>query len=199
MGASGLIPPALDFTFNRADDVQGSLEFELTKSTFLKGLFGYERLSDLGTPGDNKDAQLIYGRAAMNQILGRYFSFSVRYHYNQSRYLDGSGREIPGIPRHSGDARLLFIHPAGIQAGLVESYIGTMSLDDENKAKQKGYLKTDFYVQKEFFGKRFLLLAAINNVFNKGYRTFENPIVSYEGVALPAKGRTYVLRGEYRF
>ena len=71
---SGLIPPTLDIAFNRADDVEGSIEYELTRRTFLKGLLGYQKLSDQTTPGNNGKAQLLYGRVAVNQILGQNFS-----------------------------------------------------------------------------------------------------------------------------
>ncbi len=196
---SGLVPPTFDIMFNRADDVEGSIEHELTKKTFLKGLFGYEKLSNISTLGDNKKAQLVYSRVAINQILGKHFSFSVRYHYNDSMYLDGSGRKLPGIPRDSGDARLYFVHPSGIQVGLLESYIGTMFADDANKIKLKGYFRTDLYAQKELFKKRLFLSAAIKDLFNKSYITQDHPLVWYGGAALPAKGRTFTFRGEYRF
>jgi tetratricopeptide (TPR) repeat protein len=196
---SGLIPPTFDIEFNRADDVEGSIEYELMKKTFFKALIGYERLSDLTTPGDDHKAQLVYGRIALNQILGRFFSFSIRYHYNDSLFLDGSGRHLPGIPRDSGDARLVFIHPIEMKVGVRESYTGPMFADDANRIKLKGYFSTDLYAQKEFFKKRVFLSAAINNLFNTSHQTLDHPSVWYGGIPLPAKGRTFYFRGEYRF
>ena len=38
VGVSGLIPPTFDMDFNAAQDLQGSVECELTKKTFIKGL-----------------------------------------------------------------------------------------------------------------------------------------------------------------
>ena len=195
----GLIPPTFDIAFSHADDLEGSVELELTKDTFLHGLIGYQWLSDISTLGDNKKARLVYGRAALNRILGQYFSFSIRYHYNNSRYLDGSGRILPGVPRDSGDARFYFIHPCGIQLGVVESYNGKMFLDDSNKLHQGGYFKTDLFAQMELFQKHLFLSAAIQNVFDKPYLTLASPVIHYGGIALPARGRTFSLRGEYRF
>jgi tetratricopeptide (TPR) repeat protein len=196
---SGLIPPTFDIAFNRADDVEGSIEYELMSKTFLKALIGYEKLSDLTTLGDNHKAKLVYGRIALNQILGQYFSFSIRYHYNDSLYLDGSGRHLPGIPRDSGDARLVFISPSEMKVGVRESYIGPMFADDTNRIKLKGYFSTDLYAQKEFFKKRVFLSSVISNLFNASYKTLDHPSVWYGGTPLPAKGRTFYINGEYRF
>lgn len=199
VGTSGLIPPTFDIAFNRADDFEGSIEYELTRKTFLKALLGYEKLSDISTLSGNKRAQLLYSRAAINQILGKYLSVSMRYHYNESRYLDGSGRKLPGIPRNSGDARLVFVLPSQIKAGLVESYTGQMFADDMNQIKLKGYFRTDIYAQKEFFKKRAFVQVGINNLFNKDYKTLDHRSTWYNGFPLPARGRTFILRGEFRF
>ncbi len=199
VGTSGLIPPTFDIVFNRADDFEGSVEYELTRKTFLKFLMGYERLNDIATLTGDKNAQLVYGRAALNQILGKYLSFSIRYHYNNSRYLDGSGRELPGIPHHSGDARLVLVLPSEIKAGLVESYIGPMFADPMNQIKLKGYFRTDIYAEKEFLKKRFFFQVGISNLFNKTYKTLDHLSLWYGGSPLPARGRTFILRGEFRF
>jgi len=61
-------------------------------------MFGYETLNDMET---HEEAQLWYSRLALNQILGRRFSFSVRYNYNDSKVLEGSSREIYGVPKSS--------------------------------------------------------------------------------------------------
>ena len=199
---SGLIPPTFNIAFSRADDLEGSVEYELTRRTFLKGLLGYQKLSDLTTIGENGEAQLFYARLAINQILGQMFSFSARYHYNESRYLDGSGRQLPGIPKGSGDARLVFIYPSDIKMVLKESYVGARYADYANTIKLKGYFTTDIYAQKEFFQKRVFLSAAITDLFNKSYVTMSTPhegIFVGGGSPLPAKGRTYSIRGEYRF
>jgi outer membrane receptor protein involved in Fe transport len=75
-----------------------------------------------------------------------------------------------------------------------------MFADDANKIKLKGYLTTNINVQKEFFKKRVFLSAAINNLFNKSYKTLDHLSVWYNGtIPLPAKGRTFTLRGEFRF
>lgn len=198
IGVSGLIPPTFDIAFNAAEDIQGSIEYELTRKTFVKFLLGYESLSDLTTLGDNKKAQLRYGRFAINQILGRHFSFSARYNYNGSRYLDGSGRQVYGIPRHSGDARLVFIHPSEVYLSLRESYVGEMFADDANRLKLKSYFTTDFYAQKELFQKRVFLSFSICNLFNKSYTAINRNSIWYSG-PLPARGRTLYFRGEYRF
>ena len=196
---SGLIPPTLDIAFNRADDVEGSIEYELTKRTFLKGLLGYQKLSDLTSPGNNGKAQLLYGRVAVNQILGQNFSVSARYHYNESRFLDGSGRQLPGIPKGSGDARLVFIHPSNIKIVLKESYVGPRFADYSNSVRLKGYFTTDISGQKEFLQKRVFVSAAIANLFNKPYVTMSYPETWYGGNPLPSRGRTFVFRLEYRF
>jgi len=210
VGVSGLIPPTFDINFNRADDLEGSIEYELTKKTFLKALVGYEKLYDIATLNGDKRAQLVYTRAAINQILGKYLSFSLRYHYNESRYLDNflvltpspiifSGRKLQGIPRHSGDARLVLVLPCEMKAGLIESYIGSMFADHLNQTKLNGYFKTDIFIQKEFFKKRFFVYAAINNLFNKSYVTLDHRTTWYNGFPLPARGRTFILNGEFRF
>jgi len=197
VGASGLIPPTFDIFFNAAQDLQGSIEYELTKKTFIKALLGYERLSDLTTTSGDKRAQLWYSRIAINQILGRHFSLSARYHYNDSKFLDGSGRELYGIPRNSGDARLVFVHPRQIYLWLREAYIGERFADSANTIKLKGYFSTDFFVQKEILKKKVLLSFAINNIFNAKYETLNHPYWWYSG-ALPAKGTTFSFRIEYR-
>ena len=158
VGAAGLIPPTFDIQFSKAEDVQGSVEYELTKTTFLKALLGYEKLSDLET---REKAQLWYSRLALNQILGRHFSFSVRYNYNNSRILDGSGRELYGIPQNSGDARLVFVHPSQISLSLRESYVGKQYADRDNTIKLKGYFLTDFTAEKELLKKRVFLSFAV--------------------------------------
>lgn len=197
VGVSGLIPPTFDMDFNSADDVQGSLEYELTKRIFFKTLIGYSRLSDLVVTGGNKRAQLWYGRFAIDQILSRYFSFSARYHYNDSMYLDGSGRKLFGVSLNSGDARLVFIHPKEIYFYIRESYIGERYADSENTIKLRGYFTTDLYAQKDFLKKRVFLSLAINNLFNAKYETLSHPYYWYEG-ALPAKGTTFSFRVGYR-
>ncbi|MGB9715752.1 MAG: tetratricopeptide repeat protein [Thermodesulfovibrionales bacterium] len=197
VGVSGLIPPTFDMDFNSAEDMQGSLEYELTKKTFFKTLIGYSRLSDLVATGGDKKAQLWYGRFAINQILSRYFSFSVRYHYNGSMYLDGSGRKLYGVPLNSGDARLVFIHPKEIYISVRESYIGERFADSDNTIKLKGYFITDFYLHKEFLKKRFFLSLSINNLFNVKYKTLYHPYYWFEG-GLPAKGTTFSFRVGYR-
>ena len=197
VGVSGLIPPTFDMDFNTAQDLQGSIEYELTKKTFIKALLGYAKLSDLITTGGDKMAQLWYGRIAINQIISRHFSFSARYHYNDSMYLDGSRRKLFGVPQNSGDARLVFIHPKEIYLWLRESYIGERYADSDNTVKLKGYFTTDFYAQKEILKKRVFLSFAINNIFNVKYETLSHPYYWYEG-ALPAKGTTFSFRIEYR-
>ncbi len=197
IGASGLISPTFDIFFNEAEDVQGSFEYELTENTFIKASFGYERLSDLTTIGGDERAQLWYARFSINQILSQYFSFSSRYHYNDSRYLDGSGRKLYGIPRHSGDARLVFVHPLQIYLWLRESYTGERYSDSKNTNKLSDYFLTDFYAQKEFFKKKLLLSLAVTNIFNKKYETINDPYYWYDG-GLTAKGTTIYLRLEYR-
>ena len=195
VGCAGLIPPTFDIQFSEAEDVQGSVEYELTKTTFLKGLLGYETLSDLET---RENAQLWYSRVALNQILGRNFSFSVRYNYNNSKILDGSGREIYGIPQNSGDARLVFVHPSQLSLSLRESYVGSQYADRDNTIKLKGYFLTGVTAEKEFLKKRVFLSLSISNLFDKKYETLDHPYWWY-GQGLPARGRTFYLRGEYRF
>jgi tetratricopeptide (TPR) repeat protein len=197
VGTSGLIPPTFDIFFNEAEDVQGSLEYELTKKTFVKASLGYESLNDLTTTWGDKSAQLWYSRVSVNQILSQYFSFSARYHYNDSRYLDGSGRNLFGIPRHSGDARLVFIHPLQIYLWLREYYIGERYADSENANQLSDFFLTDFYAQKEFFKKKVLLSLTVTNIFNKKYEMIGHSYYWYEG-ALPAKGTTVYVRMEYR-
>ncbi|MBM4129364.1 MAG: TonB-dependent receptor [Nitrospira sp.] len=197
VGTSGLTPPTFDIAFNAAQDLQGSIEYELTEKTFLKGLLGYERLSDLVTTGGDKRAQLWYGRVSINQILSRFFSFSLRYHYNDSMYLDHSGRKLRGIPQNSGDARLVFVHPSEIYLWLRESYIGERYADTDNTIKLKGYFLTDFYAQKEMMKKRILLSFSVQNIFNTKYETISHPYWWHFG-ALPGKGTTISLRIEYR-
>jgi outer membrane receptor protein involved in Fe transport len=195
VGAAGLIPPTFDVQFSKAEDVQGSVEYELTKTTFLKAALGYEKLSNLG---DQDPAQLWYSRLALNQILGRHLSFSARYNYNNSRVLDGSGRDVCGIPQDSGDARLVFVHPSHITLSLRESYVGKRYGDPENTVKLSHYYSTDFSAQKELLKKRILLSFAIDNLFDKEYETLEHPYWWF-GQGLPANGRTFTFRGEYRF
>jgi tetratricopeptide (TPR) repeat protein len=195
VGAAGLIPPTFDISFSNAEDVQGSVEYELTKKTFLKGLIGYESLHDLAA---HSDAQLWYGRVAINQILGRYFSLSVRYHYNASKSLDGPDRKLPGIPRDSGDARLVFIHPSQISLSLRQSYMGERFADYTNRIKLKGFYLTDFSARKEFLKKRFLLAFAVGNLFNKRFETISHPYW-WSDRPLPGRGRTFSLRGEFRY
>jgi outer membrane receptor protein involved in Fe transport len=197
VGTSGLIPPSFNFLFNAAQDIQTSIEYELTERTFIKTSLGYERLKDLIAAENLEKAQLWYGRVAINQILGRYFSFSVRYNYSNSRYLDGAKEVLRGIPRHSGDARLVFIYSAQIKMWLREAYVGEMFADSQNKVKLEGYFLTDFYAQKEFFKKRISLSFSVLNLFDKRYLTVNHPYYWYEG-ALPAKGRTFLLQMEYR-
>jgi len=197
VGTSGLIPPSFDIDFNEAHDLQGSIEYELTKKTFIKTLIGYERLSDLTTTGSDKKAQLWYSRIAINRILNNRLSFSARYHYNDSMYLDGSGRKLQGIPQNSGDARLVFIHPEQIYLWIRESYIGDRFADHANAIKLKGYLVTDFYVRKESLKKQLSLSFAIHNIFNAKYKTLSHPYYWFDG-ALPARGTTFSLRIEYR-
>jgi len=194
VGTSGLIPPTFDIVFNQASDVQGSIEYELLKGTFIKALIGYQSLFDLASK--NK-AQLQYGRIAINQMLGRYFSFSARYHYNDSKYRDGSGRELPGIPKTSGDARLVFIHPNQIYLWLRESYVGDKFADSANNIKVKGYFLTDFYAQKEFLNKRTLLSFMVTNIFDKKYKSISSTYYWYNA-PLTSKGRTFSFRIEYR-
>jgi tetratricopeptide (TPR) repeat protein len=195
VGCAGLIPPTFDIQFSKAEDVQGSVEYELTKTTFVKAMFGYETLSDLET---REEAQLWYSRLAFNQILGRRFSFSVRYNYNDSKVLDGSGREIYGVPRNSGDARLVFVHPSQITLSLRESYVGSQYADYDNTVKLKGTFLTDMSAEKEFFKKKVYLSLTVSNLFDKDYQTLDHPYWWY-GQGLPARGRTFYLRGEYRF
>jgi outer membrane receptor protein involved in Fe transport len=222
IGCAGLIPPTFDIEFNEAQDVQGSVEYELTDKTFVKGSLGYQKLLDLTAAGgskraelsnllynathwfiivddmSDKKAQLWYGRFAVNQILDRHFSFSLRYNYNNSKFLDGSGRELPGIPKHSGDASLVFVHPWQIQLSLRESYTGKRYADRLNAVPLKGYFSTDFSAQKEFLNKRLSLSFSLTNLFDQKYETLRHPFWWY-AEALPAKGRTLFLRGEYRF
>jgi tetratricopeptide (TPR) repeat protein len=194
-GVAGLIPPTFDIQFNRAEDVQGSVEYEVTDSTFLKGLLGYEKMSDIAS---GERAQLIYGRVALNQILGRHFSFSIRYNYNQSKVLDASDRWIYGVPRHSGDARLVFIHPWQVFLSLRETYVGRQYADPDNRVKMGSYFVTDFLAEKEFLRKRLFLSFAVTNLLDKRYKTLNQPYW-WDQQALPAAGRMFVLRGEYRF
>ena len=161
----------------------------------MRALGGYEKLSNLLTDGST--SQLWYGRVALNQILGRNFSFSLRYHYNDSTVLGGSGRELYGIPTHSGEARLTFVHPKEIYMTLRESYIGERFADSENKIKLKGYFLTDFYVQKEFLKKRVFVSFEVDNIFNERYETIDYPYSWFSG-ALPGRGTTVMLRIEYR-
>lgn len=186
VGASGLITPTFDIFFNQAEDIQGSLEYELTRNIFFKALMGYETLSDLES---RTRAHLFYGRAALNVILGHYFSFSARYHYNSSQYRDDYGLQLPGVPQHSGDARLVFVHPSQVLLSLRGTYVGERFLDPENKTKLKSYFTTDFYARKELFDKRIQLSFAVNNLFDRRYATAEG---------LPAKGRTFFVRLELR-
>ena len=151
VGCAGLIPPTFDIQFSKAEDIQGSVEYELTKTTFVKAMFGYETLNDMET---HDEAQLWYSRLAFNQILGRRFSFSVRYNYNDSKVLDGSGREIYGVPKSSGDARLVFVHPSQITLSLRESYVGSQYADDDNTVKLKSYFLTDLSAEKEFLQEK---------------------------------------------
>ncbi|NWF51812.1 MAG: tetratricopeptide repeat protein [Nitrospirae bacterium] len=197
VGVSGLIPPTFDMDFSSAEDIQWSLEYELTKKMFIKTLIGYSKLSDIVAPYHNKKAQLWYSRIALNQILNRYFSFSARYHYNDSMYLDGSKRKLFGVPLNSGDVRLVFIHPKEIYLSIRESYIGERYADSDNTIKLRGYFTTDFYAQKELLKKRIFLSLAINNIFNTKYETLSHPYYWYEG-ALPAKGTTFSFRIGYR-
>lgn len=194
VGTSGLIPPTFDIYFNAAQDIQGSIEYELSRKTFAKALIGYEKLSDLITTGGNKRAQLWYSRFAINQILSDNFSFSVRYHYNDSRYLDGSGRKLHGIPQNSGDARLVFVHPDEIYLWLRESYTGGRFFDSGNTTRLRGYFLTDFYAQKEILKKRVLLSFSVSNIFNAKYETVAH---WYDNV-LQGRGTTLFFRIEYR-
>jgi tetratricopeptide (TPR) repeat protein len=186
VGTSGLISPTFDIFFNEAKDVQGSLEYELTPNTFLKALLGYETLGDIES---KTRAQLFYGGIALNQILGRYFSFSARYNYNDGHYRDGSDLKLAGIPLNSGDARLVFVHPWQIAMTLRESYVGQRYADFQNKIKLKGYFSTDFYAQKEMFNKRLFASFSVKDIFNTQFQTASG---------LPAKGRTFYFRLEYR-
>ena len=136
VGCAGLIPPTFDIQFSKADDIQGSVEYELTKTTFVKGMFGYETLSDLET---REEAQLWYSRLALNQILGAISLSPCRYNYNDSKVLDGSGREIcTEFPGTRGDARLVFVHPSQITLSLRESYVGSQYADYDNAIKTEG-------------------------------------------------------------
>jgi tetratricopeptide (TPR) repeat protein len=198
VGVSGLIPPTFDMEFSSAEDLQGGLEYELTKKIFIKALIGYSKLSDIVAEYNNKKAQLWYSRIALNQILGRFFSFSARYHYNDSMYLDGSKRKLFGVPLNSGDVRLVFVHPREIYLCIKESYIGERYADSENTIKLKGYFTTDFYAQKDLLKKRIFFSLSINNIFNTKYETLSHPYYWYEG-ALPAKGTTFSFRIGYRF
>ncbi len=74
-----------------------------------------------------------------------------------------------------------------------------MFADSANKIKVNGYFRTDFYAQKELFKKRLFLSATVKDLFNKSYFTSDRPLAWVSGTELPAKGRTFVFRGEYRF
>ncbi len=195
VGTAGLVPPTFDIAYSEAKDVEASVEYELGKNTFVRALGGYEKLSDLLTDGST--SQLWYGRVALNQILGRNFSLALRYHYNDSSILGGSGRELYGIPAHSGEARLTFVSPKEIYMTLRESYIGERFADLANKMKLKGYFRTDFYVQKEFLKKRVFVSFEVDNIFNQKYKTIDHPYTWFSK-AVPARGTTVMLRIEYR-
>jgi hypothetical protein len=156
----------------------------------MKGMFGYETLSDLET---REEAQLWYSRLALNQILGRHFSFSVRYNYNDSKVLDGSGREIYGVPRHSGDARLVFVHPSQITLSLRESYVGSQYADYDNAIKLKSYFLTDVSAEKEFLRK---ITFPDRQHPDKDYQTLTIPTGGMAGFA--SLGELY-LRGNTGF
>jgi len=194
VGAAGLVPPTFDIAFSEAKDVEASLEFELGKNTFVKALGGYEKLRNLLLGSGT--AQLWYARVALNQILSRNLSFSIRYHYNDSTVLGGSGRELYGIPRNSGEARITFVHPKEIYLTVRGAYTGKRFADSENKIKLRDYLLADFYVEKEFLKKRVLLSFGVANIFNESYRTLDHPY-SYSG-AIRGRGTTCTFRMEYR-
>jgi outer membrane receptor protein involved in Fe transport len=195
VGVAGLIPPTFDISFSQAKDMQGSVEVELWEKTFAKALLGYESLSDLGS---RQKAQIVYGRLALNQILSRHFAFSAGYNYNETQYRDGSDRELRGVPRHSGDARWVFVHPWEITSTLTESYIGERFADTANQIKLNGFFLTDLSVSKEFMQKRVRLAFAVTNLFDKEYETLDHPYWWYDG-AFRGKGRAFSFRGEYRF
>ena len=94
---------------------------------------------------------------------------------------------------------MVFIYPNEMKVGVRESYIGPMFEEDANRIKLKGYVSTDIYAQKEFFKKRVFLSSTISNLFNTSYKTLDHPSVWYGGFPLPAKGRTFYIKGEYRF
>ena len=195
VGTSGLVPPTFDIAYSEAKDLEASVEYELGKNTFVRALGGYEKLSDLISGSGT--SQLWYGRFALNQIIGKNFSFSLRYHYNNSQVLGTKDRELYGIPTHSGAARLTFVHPREIYMTLRESYIGDRFADKANKIRLRGYLLTDFYAQKEFLKKRVFVSFEVDNIFNQRYKTIDYPFSWFTG-ALPGRGTTVMLRIEYR-
>ena len=195
VGTSGLVPPTFDIAFSKATDFEASLEYELGKNTFIRTLAGYEKLGNL--MAEHYTAQLWYGRVALNQILNKNLAFSIRYHYNESTVLGENDRDLYGIPKHSGDARLTFVHPKEIYLTLRESYIGERFADLENKIKLEGYFLTDFYVQKELQKKRVFVSFEVDNIFNEKYMTIDHPYTWFSR-AVPARGTTVMLRIEYR-
>lgn len=117
---------------------------------------------------------------------------------NDSMCRDGSERRLRGISKYSGDARSVFVHPSQISLSLRESCVGDRFADSANRIKLKGFFLTDFYAQKDLFKKRVLASFSVMNIFDKRYETFAHPFSWYEG-PLQARGRTFALRGEYRF
>jgi|GEM_PF-6976436 len=194
VGAAGLVPPTFDIAFSEARDIQASIEYEIGKNTFIRVLGGHEKLSDVLQAGAS---QLWYARVGINQIIGKHLAASLRYHFNDSRVLDGSGHALYGIPQHSAEARLTYVHPSETYFTVRESYTGQRYADTDNTIRVKELFSTDLYLQKEFCKKKIMASVGVYNLFNRKYETADHPYYWYGGT-LPGQGTTVAFRLEYR-
>lgn len=143
----------------------------------------------------SKDREFVGGRLELNFMFLNYFGFSPSYSFvrNLEEEFHHTYSSNPRRWRDDHELRLAlrFVHPAGWRAGVTASYVN-QRLNGFRMESPDDFWTLDMFLQKELFGKSFVLGSEVRNLLNEKF-WMERELLSISR-RLPARQFSFFVR-----